>query len=79
VRERAAQLFLDLLDEADKILRAGTTQNKIALMKSVIPALMRELQSQNEAAAAAAMKDGLDSLFSAARGNIAGFETPDGS
>ena len=74
VRERTAGLFLNLLDEAEHILRAGTTGNKIALMKSVIPALMRELQSQNEAAAATAQKEALEHLFAQTRAQLPGFE-----
>lgn len=72
VHARTAALFHQLLDEAEHILRAGTTANKIALMKSVIPALMRELQSQNEAAAASDQKAALDKLFSDARSQISG-------
>lgn len=70
VHARTALLFHKLLDEAEHILLAGTTANKIALMKSVIPALMRELQSQNEAAMAADQKAALDRLFEEARGKI---------
>ena len=74
VRERTAGLFMNLLDEAEHILKAGTTANKISLMKSVIPALMRELQSQNEVAAATAQKEALERLFEETRSQLPGFD-----
>lgn len=73
VRERTADLFVRLLDEAEHILKAGTTANKIALMKSVIPVLMRELQSADDSAMLARQKQALDDLFAAARSGISGF------
>ena len=73
VRERTADLFVRLLDEAEHILKAGTTANKIALMKSVIPVLMRELQSADDSALLARQKQALDDLFAAARAGISGF------
>jgi two-component SAPR family response regulator len=74
VRERTANLFMNLLNEAEHILKAGTTANKISLMKSVIPALMRELQSQNEVAAATAQKEALEHLFAQTRTQLPGFD-----
>jgi len=74
VRERTADLFVRLLDEAEHILKAGTPANKIALMKSVIPVLMRELQSADDSATLARQKAALDGLFARARGDISGFD-----
>lgn len=63
-------LFNDLLAEARYILKAGTTQNKIALMRSVIPALMKELASREESRNDAATRDLLKNLFAETRSSI---------
>jgi fructoselysine-6-P-deglycase FrlB-like protein len=60
-------LFRKLLSEANYILKAGTTQNKIALMRSVIPALMKELQAREESARDSETREMLKDLFAAAR------------
>ena len=74
VRERTADLFVRLLDEAEHILKAGTTANKIALMKSVIPVLMRELQSADDSVTLARQKEAIDALFARTRAGISGFD-----
>ena len=63
-------LFLDLIKEANYILKAGTTQNKIALMRSVIPALMKELNAREDAKAKSEQHDALVDLFQQARSTI---------
>jgi len=63
-------LFAELLNEADYILKAGTTQNKIALMRSVIPALMKELSAREDSKAKNVQYEALDKLFQTARGQI---------
>lgn len=79
IYEAVHQLFGDLLKEANYILRAGTTQNKIQLMRSVIPALMKELTAREEAKTKTAQYDALESLFAQTRSDIKGREAIDGS
>lgn len=76
VYDQVHDLFRKLLSEANYILKAGTTQNKIALMRSVIPALMKELQAREESARDAETREMLKDLFAAARFEIK--EKPDG-
>lgn len=60
-------LFKGLIGEARYILKAGTTQNKIALMRSVIPVLMKEMQAREAAAGNEETKNQLKDLFASAR------------
>lgn len=70
IYEKVHQLFGDLLNEANYILKAGTTQNKIQLMRSVIPALMKELTAREEAKSKTQQYDALERLFETARADI---------
>lgn len=70
IYEKVHQLFGDLLNEANYILKAGTTQNKIQLMRSVIPALMKELTAREEAKSKTQQYDALERLFETARAEI---------
>lgn len=70
VYDQVHDLFRKLLAEANYILKAGTTQNKIALMRSVIPALMKELQAREESARDSETREMLKDLFAAARSEI---------
>lgn len=74
IYEKVHKLFGDLLNEANYILKAGTTQNKIQLMRSVIPALMKELTAREEAKSKTQQYEALEQLFQTARKQIKGRE-----
>ena len=69
-------LFRNLIQEAQHILKAGTTQNKIALMRSVIPVLMKEMQAREQGADDEATKKALRDLFQGARADLDSSEPP---
>lgn len=48
VKGRVAALIMKSLDEADDILDNGTSAAKLAVMKSVVPTLVRSLATVNE-------------------------------
>jgi hypothetical protein len=72
VQQRTEEVFAKLLDEAEYIIKAGSTQNKITLMKSVIPALMKEMKEDQTSAQETEAKQRLDELFEWHRHQIKG-------
>jgi hypothetical protein len=68
---RAADiLFQDLIKEANHILKAGTPANKIALIRSVIPVLMKELQAQTSEDENRELRDNMTELFANVRDTL---------
>jgi hypothetical protein len=65
--DETQRLFKALLAKAHHILKAGTTQNQITLIKQVIPVLMREMQEQQSRDENKETQAALDNLFSQAR------------
>jgi len=70
IREQTDELFRALLAKAHHILKAGTTQNQIALIRQVIPVLMKEMQAQKQAEENVETRQALDDLFASARSTI---------
>lgn len=67
INAQTEELFKALIAKAHYILKAGTTQNQIALIRQVVPVLMKEMQAQKEADENSEMREALDDLFSDTR------------
>ena len=74
--EETQKLFRALLAKAHHILKAGTTQNQITLIKQVIPVLMREMQAQQSKAEQAETTEALTDLFARTRATLHPEEPP---
>lgn len=70
IEAQTEELFQQLLAKAHHILKAGTTQNQIALIRQVIPVLMKEMQAQKAAEERSDERDALNALFAQARETI---------
>ena len=70
VFQRVAKLYDSLLGEAEYILKAGSRQNKIALIKAVVPAMMKEMAAREDSSSKEEAAKALTQLFSDTRGQI---------
>lgn len=74
--EEVKALFRRLIAEANHILKAGTPANKISLMRSVIPVLMREMQAREKMSGEEEVKAQLSDLFASARADLDASKAP---
>ncbi len=70
VFQRVAKLYDSLLGEAEYILKAGSRQNKIALIKAVVPAMMKEMAARDDTNSKQEAAAALAELFGNTRGQI---------
>ncbi len=67
IQAETERLFEALLAKAHHILKAGTTQNQIALIRQVIPVLMKEMADSKSKEENVEQQKALDDLFAQAR------------
>lgn len=70
VEQRIDDLMNGLLDEAFKILKSGSPQNKVMLMKQVIPVLMKERGDRQLTQAQEETRASIEKMFGAVRSTL---------
>jgi hypothetical protein len=68
VRERMQRLVNALLSDAEHTLKFGTATERASLMKMVVPALLRSMQSAGADAAEQSRREAMERIYAQMRG-----------
>ena len=72
LRDRAAHMFGRMMDQAERILEVGTPADKAAFTKTVLPAILKQLQEQKEGDDLAELRQAQADLMSEVREALVG-------
>lgn len=70
IRARMKRMVNALMNEAERIIRWGTPQEKMMLMKQIIPGLLRSMEGADVNASEAAERERYERIQAYARGEI---------
>ncbi len=72
LRDRAAHMVGRMMDQAERILEVGTPADKAAFTKTVLPAILKQLQEQKEGDDLAELRQAQADLMSEVREALVG-------